>query len=215
MTLRKRRQQSNTAKASDTDKAKSAKTPPKKKTSRVLWRPAAMPRTAAEDFTIVLKPRVTVDLKAAFQPAHHTGLLLLRDGGPPSGAVPHPNDQRCGHCGQGVGASEEGMTPHKCKPSCLVCGEEHLTGSPACKAKFRRLQQTGGQHGGRGSPQQRPKPKTSDVTPEGRQPGATSQTPKTNQQVPHPPKTHRRNRRRHPRPPARAPPCSKPGIFHP
>ncbi|KAH7936832.1 hypothetical protein HPB49_005678 [Dermacentor silvarum] len=67
MTLRKRRQQSNTAKASDTDKAKSAKTPPKK-TSRVSWRPAAMPRTAAEDFTIVLKPRVTVDLKAAFQP---------------------------------------------------------------------------------------------------------------------------------------------------
>ncbi|KAH7944978.1 hypothetical protein HPB49_003786 [Dermacentor silvarum] len=88
---------------------------------------------------------------------------------------PHPNDQRCGHCGQ--------------VPSCLVCGEEHLTGSPACKAKFRRLQQTGGQHGGRGSPQQRPKPKTSDVTPEGRQPGATNQTPQTNQQVPHPPKT--------------------------
>ncbi|KAL1476330.1 hypothetical protein MTO96_036584 [Rhipicephalus appendiculatus] len=27
-----------------------------------------MPRIAAEDFTIVLKPRVTVDLKATFQP---------------------------------------------------------------------------------------------------------------------------------------------------
>ncbi|KAH7940993.1 hypothetical protein HPB49_008825 [Dermacentor silvarum] len=276
MTLRKRRQQSNTAKASDTDKAKSAKTPPKKKTSRVSWRPAAMPRTAAEDFTIVLKPRVTVDLKAAFQPEvslktfqgplpmighakisgevyrgvitvheqetsaslkakiHWRGgnIAFIRKLGKTSVALltfeghhvprfvhynsvvtsvreykrtipacyccgtvghrpelcPHPNDQRCGHCGQVVGASEEGMTPHECKPSCLVCGEEHLTGSPASKAKFRRLQQTGGQHGGRRSPQQRPKPKTSDVTPEGRQPGATNQTPKTNQQVPHPPK---------------------------
>ncbi|KAH7965916.1 hypothetical protein HPB49_012131 [Dermacentor silvarum] len=348
MTLRKRRQQSNTAKASDTDKAKSAKTPPKKKTSRVSWRPAAMPRTAAEDFTIVLKPRVTVDLKAAFQPGElgaklasyanatnsdcisvwpiwaqniivvstndiNTANLLSREfslktsqGPLPmighakiSGEVcrgvitvheqetsaslkakihwrggniafirklgktsvalltfeghhvprfvhynsvvtpvreykrtipacyccgtvghrpelcPHPNDQRCGHCGQVVGASEEGMTPHECKPLCLVCGEEHLTGSPACKAKFRRLQQTGGQHGGRGSPQQRPKPKTSDVTPEGRQPGATNQTPRPISNCHIHPIHHRRHRRRHPRPPTRAPPCSKPGNFHP
>ncbi|KAH7937328.1 hypothetical protein HPB49_010867 [Dermacentor silvarum] len=172
MTLRKRRQQSNTAKASDTDKAKSAKTPPKKKTSRVSWRPAAMPRNAAEDFTIVLKLRVTVDLKAAFQPACYCcGTVGHRPE-----LCPHPNDQRCGHCGLVVGASEEGMTPHECKPSCLVCGEEHLTGSPACKAKFRRLQQTGGQHGGRGSLQQRPKHKTSDVTPEGHQSASATST---------------------------------------
>ncbi|KAH7954865.1 hypothetical protein HPB49_022329 [Dermacentor silvarum] len=347
MTLRKRRQQSNTAKASDTDKAKSAKTPPKK-TSRVSWRPAAMPRTAAEDFTIVLKPRVTVDLKAAFQPGElgaklasyanatnsdcisvwpiwaqniivvstndiNTANLLSREfslktsqGPLPmighakiSGEVcrgvitvqeqetssslkakihwrggniafirklgktsvalltfeghhvprfvhynsvvtpvreykrtipacyccgtvghrpelcPHPNDQRCGHCGQVVGASEEGMTPHECKPSCLVCGEEHLTGSPACKAKFRRLQQTGGQHGGRGSPQQRPKPKTSDVTPEGRQPGATNQTTKTNQQVPHPPKTSQASQKTSSKTPDQGAPVFQAGEFPP
>lgn len=348
MTLRKRRQQSNTAKASDTDKAKSAKTPPKKKTSRVSWRPAAMPRTAAEDFTIVLKPRVTVDLKAAFQPGElgaklasyanatnsdcisvwpiwaqniivvstndiNTANLLSREfslktsqGPLPmighakiSGEVcrgvitvheqetsaslkakihwrggniafirklgktsvalltfeghhvprfvhynsvvtpvreykrtipacyccgtvghrpelcPHPNDQRCGHCGQVVGASEEGMTPHECKPSCLVCGEEHLTGSPACKAKFRRLQQTGGQHGGRGSLQQRPKHKTSDVTPEGRQPGATNQTPKTNQQVPHPPKTSQASQKTSSKTPDQGAPVFQAGEFPP
>ncbi|KAH6943009.1 hypothetical protein HPB50_013700 [Hyalomma asiaticum] len=79
---------------------------------------------------------------------------------------PHPNDQRCGHCGQVVGATEEGMTPHDCKPSCLVFGEGHLTGSQACK-------QPSGHRGGRGSPQQRPTPKT-----QGRQPGATNQAPK-------------------------------------
>ncbi|KAH7967075.1 hypothetical protein HPB49_022195 [Dermacentor silvarum] len=283
-TLRKRRQQSNTAKVSYTDKAKSAKTPPKKKTSRVSWLPAAMPRTAAEDFTIVLKPQLTVDLKASFQPAgevcrgvitvheqetsaslkakiHWRGgnIAFIRKLGKTSVALlafeghhvprfvhynsvvtpvreykrtipacyccgtvghrpelcPHPNDQRCGHCGQVVDASEEGMTPHECKPSCQVCGKEHLTGSPACKAKFRRLQQTGGQHGGRGSPQPRPKPKTSDVTPEGRQPGATNQTPKTNQQVPHPPKTSQASQKTSSKTPDQGAPVFQAGNFHP
>ncbi|KAH6947480.1 hypothetical protein HPB50_019196 [Hyalomma asiaticum] len=304
VTLRKRREQRKAAKASATDKPTSAKTP--LKTSRVSWRPAAMPRISAEDFTIVLKPRVTVDIKATFQPGElgaklasyvnstnndcisvwpiwaqniivvstqdvNTANLLSREfslktsqGGLPmighaniSGEVcrgvitvheqetsaslktkihwrggniafmrklgktsvalltfeghkvprfvhynsvitpvweyqrtipacyrcgtvghrvelcPHPNDQRCGHCGQVVGATQEGMTPHYCKPSCLVCGEGHLTGSQACKAGFRRLQQPSGHRGGRDSPQQRPMPKT-----QGRQPGATNQAPK-------------------------------------
>ncbi|KAH7944370.1 hypothetical protein HPB52_018783 [Rhipicephalus sanguineus] len=83
---------------------------------------------------------------------------------------PHPNDQRCGHCGQVVDASEEGTAPHECKPSCLVCGEGKLTGSQACKARLRLLQQPGRHHGGRSSTQQRSAPKTSDVTPEGRNP---------------------------------------------
>ncbi|KAH6946358.1 hypothetical protein HPB50_013068 [Hyalomma asiaticum] len=140
-----------------------------------------MPRTSAEDFTIVLEARVTVDLNATFQPEFS---LKTSQGDLPmivhakiSGEVvelcPHPNDQRCGHCGQVVGATEEGMTPHDCKPSCLVCGEGHLTGSQACKARFRRLQQPSGHRGGRGFPQQRPTPKT-----QGRQPGATNQAPK-------------------------------------
>ncbi|KAL1479552.1 hypothetical protein MTO96_051742 [Rhipicephalus appendiculatus] len=64
LALRKRRQQSKATKGSAADKATSSKIPPEKKTSRVSWRPTAMPRIAAEDFTIVLKPRVTVDLKA-------------------------------------------------------------------------------------------------------------------------------------------------------
>ncbi|KAH7957390.1 hypothetical protein HPB52_018491 [Rhipicephalus sanguineus] len=67
--------------------------------------------------------------------------------------------------------------------------------SRACKARCRRSQQPGKHHGGRGSPQQRSTPKTSDVTPEGRLPGAPYQAPKntvagrTNQQAPPPPKT--------------------------
>ncbi|KAH6943475.1 hypothetical protein HPB50_021714 [Hyalomma asiaticum] len=187
-----------------------------------------MPRVSAEDFTFVLKPRVTVDLKATFQPGHvrlpenqdplaEWNIAFMRKLGKTSVAlltfeghqVPrfvhynsvitpvreykrtipacyrcgtvghrvelcrHPNEQRCGHCGQVVGATEEGMTPHDCKSSCLVCGEGHLTGSQACKARFRRLQQPGGHRGGRGSPQQRPTPKT-----QGRHPGATNQAPK-------------------------------------
>ncbi|KAH7965206.1 hypothetical protein HPB49_004650 [Dermacentor silvarum] len=129
--------------------------------------------------------------------------------------APTPTNQRCGHCGQVVGASEEGMTPHECKPSCLVCGEEHFNGSPAFKANFRRLQHTGGQHGGRGSPQQRPKPKTSDVTPEGRQPGATNQTPKTNQQVPHSPKTSQASQKTLSKTPDQGAPVFQAGEFPP
>ncbi|KAH6938193.1 hypothetical protein HPB50_007376 [Hyalomma asiaticum] len=201
-----------------------------------------MPRISAEDFTIVLKPRVTVDLKATFQFSgevchgaitvheqetsaflksriHWRGaniavmrklgktpvaLLTFQGHKVPRfahynsvitpvreykctmptcyrcGTVGHradlctyPNHQRCGHCVQVVGATEEGMTPHDYKPSCLVCGEGHLTGSQACKARCRWLQQPGGHHGDRGSPQQRPAPKTLR-----RQSGATQQAPK-------------------------------------
>ncbi|KAH7958407.1 hypothetical protein HPB49_001339 [Dermacentor silvarum] len=298
MTLRKRHQQSNAAMPSDTDRATSAKTTPKKKTSRVPWRPAAMPRTVAEDITIVLKPRVTVDLKAAFQPEFslktskgplpvigHTkiggevcrgvitvheqetsaslkakihwrggNIAFIRKLGKTSvtlltfeghhvprfvhynsvvtpireykrtipacyccGTVghrlklcPHPNDPRCGHCCQVVGASEEWMTPHECKPSCLVCGEEHLTGSPACKARFRRLQQTGGQNGGRGSPQQRPKPKTSDVTPKAVIREQPTKTPR-----PHPPKTSQASRKTSSKTPDQGAPVFQVGEFPP
>ncbi|KAH7958578.1 hypothetical protein HPB49_002907 [Dermacentor silvarum] len=53
---------------------------------------------------------------------------------------PHPDVTRCGYCGQRVGASEQGLAEHECTPSCMVCGEAHLTGSADCKGKFRRLQ---------------------------------------------------------------------------
>ncbi|KAH6923062.1 hypothetical protein HPB50_021392 [Hyalomma asiaticum] len=233
VTLRKRLEQRKAVKALATDKPTSAKTP--LKTSRVSWRPAAMPRISADDFTIVLKLRVTVDLKATFQLDQRGGgrgvntvheqtcaslktkmklagkvgktsvaLLTFKSHQVPRfvhynsvttpvreykctipacyrcGMVghrvwlyPHPNDQRCGHCGQVVGATDEGMAPHDCKPSCLVCGEGHLTGSQACEARFRRMQQPCGHRGDRGSPQQRPTPKT-----QGRQRGAKNQTPK-------------------------------------
>ncbi|KAL3231303.1 hypothetical protein MRX96_023349 [Rhipicephalus microplus] len=56
--LRKRRQQSKATQGSATNKAASANIPPEKKISRATWRSTAMPRIAAEVFTIVLKPRV-------------------------------------------------------------------------------------------------------------------------------------------------------------
>ncbi|KAL3190324.1 hypothetical protein MRX96_019853 [Rhipicephalus microplus] len=65
---RKRRQQSKATKASAPNKAASANISPEKKTSHVSWRPTAMPRIAAKEFTIVLKHRVTMDFKATFHP---------------------------------------------------------------------------------------------------------------------------------------------------
>ncbi|KAH7959706.1 hypothetical protein HPB49_013131 [Dermacentor silvarum] len=266
-----------------------------------------MPRTAAEDFTIMLKPRVMVDLKAAFQPGElgaklasyvnttnsdclsvwpiwaqniivvstndiNTAKLRSREFSLKTSQGPLPmighatisgevcrgvitvhkqetsaslkakihwrggniafirklgktsvalltfknhHVPRFMHYNAIVGASEEGMTPHECKPSCLVCGEGHLTGSLACKAKFRCLQQPGGQHGGHGYLQQRPKPKTSDVMPEGCQPGATNKTPKTNQQVPHPPKASQTSQKTSSKTPDQGVPVFQAGEFPP
>lgn len=54
---------------------------------------------------------------------------------------PSPNDKRCCHCGQEVGATADGgMDPHEWKPTCLIISESHLTGSQACIGKFRRIQ---------------------------------------------------------------------------
>ncbi|XP_077501478.1 uncharacterized protein LOC144112548 [Amblyomma americanum] len=57
---------------------------------------------------------------------------------------PCPVEERCSYCGQNVGKAALGMAPHECKPACMVCGQAHLTGSQACKGKFRRLQQAPG-----------------------------------------------------------------------
>ncbi|KAH9365089.1 hypothetical protein HPB48_010612 [Haemaphysalis longicornis] len=46
---------------------------------------------------------------------------------------PTPNGKRCGHCGQEV-------APPRTAPTCLICGENHLTGFQACTGKFRRIQ---------------------------------------------------------------------------
>ncbi|XP_075741755.1 uncharacterized protein LOC142792466 [Rhipicephalus microplus] len=164
--LRKRRQQSKATKASATNKAASANIPPEKKTLRVPWRPTAMPRIAAEYFTIVLKPRrfhqkawqdfggpYTFEGHRVPRFVHYKSVVTpVRKYKRPIPACyrcgtvghrvelcPHLNDQCCGHCGQVVGASEEEMALYECKPSCLVCGEGHLTVSQACKARFHRL----------------------------------------------------------------------------
>ncbi|KAH7933210.1 hypothetical protein HPB49_010348 [Dermacentor silvarum] len=55
----------------------------------------------------------------------------------------NPAKERCGLCGQNVGAGTEGMAPHECNTTCIVCGGPHLTGSRECTGKFIRLQQPG------------------------------------------------------------------------
>lgn len=43
-----------------------------------------------------------------------------------------PNAQRCQACGE----AQPGLE-HNCTPTCLICGDSHLTGSADCAAKFR------------------------------------------------------------------------------
>ncbi|KAH9379060.1 hypothetical protein HPB48_001339 [Haemaphysalis longicornis] len=45
---------------------------------------------------------------------------------------PTPNAQR----GQACGEAQPGLE-HNCTPTCLICGDSHLTGSADCAAKFR------------------------------------------------------------------------------
>ncbi|KAH7937538.1 hypothetical protein HPB49_012881 [Dermacentor silvarum] len=81
---------------------------------------------------------------------------------------PHPDMARCGSCGQRVGASEQGLAEHECTPSCMVCGEAHLTGSADCNGKFRRLQRP------RSQQQEAPSNKTTKPTDNGGAPSVKS-----------------------------------------
>ncbi|KAH7976986.1 hypothetical protein HPB52_022796 [Rhipicephalus sanguineus] len=56
---------------------------------------------------------------------------------------PNPVIDRCGLCGQNVGAGTEETAPHECNPMCIVCRSPHLTSSCECTGKFIRLQQPG------------------------------------------------------------------------
>ncbi|KAH7959505.1 hypothetical protein HPB49_011552 [Dermacentor silvarum] len=66
---------------------------------------------------------------------------------------PHPDDGRCGFCGQQVGITPAGLNEHECKPICMICGEAHLTGSAQCTGKFRKLRRLVNQSGGATSKQ--------------------------------------------------------------
>ncbi|KAH7940705.1 hypothetical protein HPB49_003742 [Dermacentor silvarum] len=61
---------------------------------------------------------------------------------------PHPDDGRCGFCGQQVSITPAGLNEHECKPICMICGEAHLTGSAQCTGKFRKLCRPWSQSGG-------------------------------------------------------------------
>ncbi|KAH7954277.1 hypothetical protein HPB49_017130 [Dermacentor silvarum] len=39
---------------------------------------------------------------------------------------PHPDDGRCGFCGQQVGITPAGLNEHECKPICMICGKPML-----------------------------------------------------------------------------------------
>ncbi|KAH7968713.1 hypothetical protein HPB52_010794 [Rhipicephalus sanguineus] len=87
--------------------------------------------------------------------------------------------------------------------------------------KKKTSRQPGGHHGGRGSPQQRSAPKTSDVTPEGRHPGVPNQAPKnpvagrTNKQAPLPPKTPQTSQKTSSNTPEHSGPVLPAGDFPP
>ncbi|KAH8010024.1 hypothetical protein HPB51_024374 [Rhipicephalus microplus] len=65
-------------------------------------------------------------------------------------ACPNPDNQRCIHCGAKVELTPEGPAKHDCQPECLICSENHFTGSAQCVGKFRKAwkpAQTQRQHG--------------------------------------------------------------------
>ncbi|KAH7986729.1 hypothetical protein HPB51_026645 [Rhipicephalus microplus] len=53
-------------------------------------------------------------------------------------ACPNPDNQRCIHCGAKVELTLEGPVKHDSQPECLICGENHFTGSAQCIEKFRK-----------------------------------------------------------------------------
>ncbi|KAH8019624.1 hypothetical protein HPB51_020429 [Rhipicephalus microplus] len=53
-------------------------------------------------------------------------------------ACPNPDNQRFTHCGAKVELTLEGPAKHDCQPECLICGENHFTGSAQCVGKFRK-----------------------------------------------------------------------------
>ncbi|KAL1481464.1 hypothetical protein MTO96_015614, partial [Rhipicephalus appendiculatus] len=125
-----------------------------------------------------------------------TGLAgtLFRGGhhGPGGNTIPGGHHGPGGKTTPGGGPNNGGKTKHGGP------GHDTPATTPATPVPviglFRRLQQPGGHHGSRGFSKQRSTPKTSDVTREGRQPGATKPPMNlvsggTNQKAPPPPKT--------------------------
>ncbi|KAH7934435.1 hypothetical protein HPB52_024193 [Rhipicephalus sanguineus] len=53
-------------------------------------------------------------------------------------ACPNPDNRRCIHCGAKVDITPDGPAEHECQPECLICGENHFTGSAQCVGKFRK-----------------------------------------------------------------------------
>ncbi|KAH7959137.1 hypothetical protein HPB49_008649 [Dermacentor silvarum] len=96
---------------------------------------------------------------------------------------PNPVNERCGLCGQNVGAGTEGMAPHECNPMCIVCEGPHLTGSRECTRKFIRLQQPGPRTSGTPATSRRqPAGKAPITPPKGANPGATRESHATGRQ---------------------------------
>ncbi|KAH8041738.1 hypothetical protein HPB51_017558 [Rhipicephalus microplus] len=51
-------------------------------------------------------------------------------------ACPDPDNQWWIHCGAKAELTPEGPAKHDCQPECLICGENHFTGSAQCIGKF-------------------------------------------------------------------------------
>lgn len=55
---------------------------------------------------------------------------------------PYPETGPCHQCGKTMADASSAGAQHECLPTCLICGDGHLTGSTTCKGKFRPAQKS-------------------------------------------------------------------------
>ncbi|KAH8020314.1 hypothetical protein HPB51_000594 [Rhipicephalus microplus] len=130
------------------------------------WNPTHTPRIRSDELVIVLKPKITMDLHAAFGPGG-IGTAVQRFTGSTTDAgisvwpVWDQNIVVVGVKTESLASKlvgdipltigdRQGPAKHDCQPECLICGENHFTSSAQCVGKFRKAwkpAQTQRQHG--------------------------------------------------------------------
>ncbi|KAL1486268.1 hypothetical protein MTO96_009334 [Rhipicephalus appendiculatus] len=57
-------------------------------------------------------------------------------------SCPNPDTDRCNQCGKTTEDASGAATPRECQPTCLICTDDHLSGSAACEGKFKPAQKS-------------------------------------------------------------------------